>query len=151
MVSRELLMTTHTDSYLAAQHWTLTCWPWPAGWEWTCVCLPAERRKTVSYQSGRWISSLQLSVSTGQQTAVPPCNRQVHDQQATKPASLLYTFQKLLHSLEFGPWVVWGRSGGINLLQCVFFLNVKLHLIKGMSTGRNKKMLVTRQSKWGAP
>lgn len=38
---------------------------------------PAERREAVSDQSGRWIGSLQLPVSTGQQTAAPPCSRQV--------------------------------------------------------------------------
>lgn len=42
-----------------------------------CVCLSAERWEAVSDQSGGWISSLQLSVSPGQQTSVPPCSRQV--------------------------------------------------------------------------
>lgn len=46
----------------------------------------AERREAVSDQSGRWIGHLQLSVSTGQQTAAPPCSRQVQGErvQATR-------------------------------------------------------------------
>lgn len=80
----DLVITPDVDSYLAVQHWLLTCRPQPAGWEWPCGCLPAECRETVSDQSGWWISSLQLSVSTGQQTAVPPCSGQVQAQQATE-------------------------------------------------------------------
>lgn len=99
------LMTPDIDSYLPTQRWTLTCRPWPAFWEWTCVCLPAEHRETVSDQSGRWISSLRLSVSTGQQTAVPPCSRQVQDQEATKHLHtsgifLLYTHVGNYFSVE---------------------------------------------------
>lgn len=147
MIWGEPRITADVDSYLATQHWFLTCRPRPAGWESTCVCFPAERRETVSDPSGRWISSLQLPVSTGQQTAVPPGSRQVQDHQATKHLHTS-TSTLTLHIPDVTAFFwIWAK-----LLQSVFFFrNMKLHLFKGLRKASNKANLVTKQFKWGVP
>lgn len=98
----------------------------------------AERRETVSDQSGWWISILQLSVSTGQQTTVPPCSRQVQHQQwqETKhshtPPSI-----RTVHTPcpPFGPWIGQRRgSSGHCLWVWSFFWT--LHFTKDMSGRR---------------
>lgn len=110
-------VTPDVDSHLAAQHWILTCQPRPAGWESTCVCLPPECRETVSDPSGRWISSLQLPVPTGQQTAVPPGSRQVQDHQATKTSPHLRQQPDSLHIPDVIAFF-WTRAQLAGFIRC---------------------------------